>query len=346
MIAPNEIVEQRWTLDRAFSAAPIPLGTALGALALGGLALFGAFRAVGRDQATKKDPKLVATFVPTAAGKSEFEVLAEVRPGHVGTLMDEHVDPVDVTATLLDLAVRGHIRIIELPDQNLHTPLDWTFERLQGNDELRPFEATLLEAIAPVGGAPVVVSEIAEPIENAIPEVQSQLYDEVVERGWFKKRPDSKRNTWRVIGWTILGLALAALVLLIMFTEFGLLGLSLVALAIGLLLLAGEMPRRTSDGVATMQGLQALAMELRTQPIEQIPTDKAVEEISQVIPYTIVLGGRERWLNALVATDTDTDPDPNDLGWYNAPGDWHMAELPKSLNSFILTIQGRLYGRD
>ena len=37
-------------------------------------------------------------FVPTGAGETEFRVVDEVRPGHVGTVADERVDPVDVTA--------------------------------------------------------------------------------------------------------------------------------------------------------------------------------------------------------------------------------------------------------
>ena len=49
------------------------------------------------------------------AGQSEFRVLGDVRPGHVGTVADERVDPIDITATLIDLAVHGHLRITELP---------------------------------------------------------------------------------------------------------------------------------------------------------------------------------------------------------------------------------------
>ena len=57
----------------------------------------------------------MAEFVPIGSGESEFRVLGEIRPGHVGTVADERVDPIDVTATLVDLAVHGHLRITELP---------------------------------------------------------------------------------------------------------------------------------------------------------------------------------------------------------------------------------------
>ena len=64
-------------------------------------------------------------FVPTGAGQSEFRVVDNVRPGHVGTVADERVDPIDVTATLVDLAVRGHLLITELPREAEFARADW-----------------------------------------------------------------------------------------------------------------------------------------------------------------------------------------------------------------------------
>ena len=63
------------------------------------------------------------------------------------------------------------------------------------------------------------------------------------------------------------------------------------------------------------------------------------------LPYAVVLGGWERWLQALVASDDDGDADPEDLSWYHAPADWHLAELPASLDAFATTVRGRLFAR-
>src|SRR5206468_3896370 len=48
-------------------------------------------------------------------GAVEFAPPDGVRPGQVGTLLDEQANPLDVTATIVDLAVRGYLRIEELP---------------------------------------------------------------------------------------------------------------------------------------------------------------------------------------------------------------------------------------
>ena len=117
-VATNEVIDYRWTLGRAFSASPLPLALALGLLALGGIALYGLHRRAGADRSPDGQISTAGEFVPTGAGQSEFRVVGEVRPGHVGTVADERVDPIDVTATLVDLAVRGHLVIIELPRES------------------------------------------------------------------------------------------------------------------------------------------------------------------------------------------------------------------------------------
>ena len=64
-----------------------------------------------------------------------------------------------------------------------------------------------------------------------------------------------------------------------------------------------------------------------------------------MLPYAVVLGGSERWLQALVAADGDADADSTDLDWYHAPDDWHLCDLPDSLGRLITTIQGKLFAR-
>ena len=346
-VAVNQDLREHWTLGRAFSAGPAPLGVALGALVVGALLLWLLWRSVGREDDPSIEPARVAGFVPVGPGESHFEVVGEVRPGHIGTVVDERVDPIDVTATLFDLAMRGHLQIVELPPSAPHAPLDWTFKRLAGMDELRPFERTLLDAVAPVGGPAVTVSQIGAPVARVIPAVQAQLYEDVVTKGWFARRPDQVRTMWHTLGWVALGASVLTLLLLVILTRFGLLGLALVGLAIGLLWLAQTMPRRTRAGVALLKGLQVLSMTIQTQPTDQVAKKDAYAEISSVLPYAVVLGGRERWLAALAAADDDPGvPDPDDLTWYQAPNAWNMSDLPAAFDGFLTAVHGRLYARD
>lgn len=340
----NQQLVQRWSLDRAFSVTPATLLSSLALLLLGGLALWALHRSQGFDRAASA-PTLVAQFAPVGEAASVFRVAEGASPGLIGTVVDERVDPVDVTATLLDLAVRGHLRIHEIAG-SAHRPLDWVFERLDCAEELRPFERLLVDAVAPVDGKPVAVSTLRSALGPVIGEVQDELYREVVERGWFERRPDATRGLWGTAGRVALAVSLLVTVGLVAFTSWALLGVVLVGLSLGLVAVAERMPRRTGAGSALLAGLGVLAGVLQTQPTDQMPEGQEYAELSKVLPYAVVLGGKERWLDALVRADDDPGvADPTDLHWYHASGDWHLSDLPGALHAFVTTVQGELFSR-
>ena len=346
VVAVNEDVRTLWTAERAFSVGPAELLTALALALLGGLGLWFAHRKVGRDAAGEAAPARIAEFHPIAEGQSEFRLVGDVRPGQVGTVLDEHVDPVDITATLLDLAVRGHLRIEELDRTSAHAQTDWAFHRLSSADPLSGYEQTLLDAVAPAAAPePVRVSMLSAAVAPVIPAVQSQLYDDVVARGWFARRPDTTRNSWTRLGWVALGVALAITIALAAFTSFGLAGVVLVLLALGLVFVAAEMPARTTAGAGVLRGLQVLSGTLQTQPTDQLPAGREHEQLARIPPYAVVLGGADRWLDAIAVRDADPDADGTELAWYQAGSDWHLADLPDAVRNFVTTVQGTLFRR-
>lgn len=343
-VASTADVQENWNLNRAFELTPVTVLVALAALVMGALILWLLHRRTGVDADAGGDFAPVATFRPIGDGESVFEVADSVRPGHVGTVADEHVDPVDVTATLLDLAVRRHIHITELK-RDSHGMLDWQIVRHDvGDDDLAPFEARMLDAIAPVGGQSLV-SALPETLSPAVPAVQDALYDDVVARGWFDSRPDATRNNWRRLGYIGLAVAAVAAVLLVALTNLGLLALVLVLLAFGLVWVADRMPRRTREGAKLVRGLGALSSLLATHPTETMPSGRELTEISRLLPYAVVLGGKQRWLAAMVDADEDDTADPTDVYWYQAHDEWHLSDLPASLTQFIHTVQGELFSR-
>jgi hypothetical protein len=342
-VATNEVIDYRWTVGRAFSAEPLQLGLALGLLALGGVALYGLHRRAGADKSPEGEVSRTGEFVPTGAGQSEFRVVGDVRPGHVGTVADERVDPIDVTATLIDLAVRGHLVINELPRESEFARTDWEIRRLDG-DGLLPFEQQLLDGIAAPGSS-VRVSDLASKVQESIGGVQSALYDEMVSNGWFERRPDDTRNRWTQLALAALIISVVVTGVLAAFTTFGLVGLALIVLSLGLVFVAQEMPARTAKGTALLGGLGALRSDLMSHPTNQMPPGDELREISEVLPYAIVLGGSDRWLDAMVASDADEHPDSDDLSWYHGPENWHLRDLPDSIRNFVTTVSGSLFSR-
>lgn len=345
VVVPNSDLRRVWTLDGAFSVAPLPLGLAVAVGLLGGGAYWLLHRRFGRDAVATATPMVIGSFRPVGAGESEFVLTDDIRPGEVGTLADERVDPIDVTASVLDLAVRNHLRITELPTQRRFDPTDWSLERQESAAALLPYERVLLDALAPAAGGGKRLAEVGPALVAALPEVQAGLYDEVVRKGWFSARPDQTRVRWSRIGWTSLVVGLVAAVLLIIFTQFGLLGLVLVALGAAVGPLGQVMPARTTKGSAALAGLGVLRGQLLTHPTDQMPKGRELAELASVLPYSVVLGGAERWLEGIAAANDPDVDDSDELSWYHGPEGWQLADLPDSLRNFVRAFQGTLVAR-
>ena len=67
--------------------------------------------------ATRPAPRNRSASGASDAGPVEFVPPDGVLPGQVGTLVDEHANLVDVTATIVDLAVRGWLTITDLDER-------------------------------------------------------------------------------------------------------------------------------------------------------------------------------------------------------------------------------------
>jgi hypothetical protein len=156
---PRPILKERWNFARAFSITPLTGGVAGGLLIL-------AIAAVGRLLwVTGRDRRAVGSQVDIAYGTTpggeqpvpmfeegtfpvEFAPPDEIRPGQVGVLVDEIANPVDVTATIVDLGVRGYLRIEEIPKRWLFGKPDWRLVQLKNPDgDLLKYEKVLLEGL-------------------------------------------------------------------------------------------------------------------------------------------------------------------------------------------------------
>ncbi|TWD81586.1 putative membrane protein DUF2207 [Kribbella amoyensis] len=344
-IAANTIVEYRKTFKRAFSTDTAQLITALAVLLLGGAALLALYRLRGRDQV---DPRRVVPASLFSLGQDtriDFTPPADLRPGEVGTLIDERIDPVDVTATILDLAVRGHLVITELEHQTEYSRPDWELKRVATapSEELQRYENVLIRAIFGDNDS-VLVSELGKGVRANLGDVQDALYDGVVKRGWFSERPDRTRSLWATVGIGVTVLGVVGTVLLALFSTWGLLGLAITAVGVGLIIIGRYMPSKAPAAGRVLGQVAAIRGELLEMDVSELPSDQHAELCSRALPYAVVLGGSERWIDALVATDTD-DQEDEGFHWYRGPRGWHLQYLPDSLRNLTTNLTGALFAR-
>jgi Predicted membrane protein (DUF2207) len=293
----NARIEETSGLAAAFALTPAT-GVGLGGLVvllLGGMVLLWYLR--GRDaRALAGDVGPVNVLVTDSAGRVAFASPDGVLPGQVGTVVDEHVDVVDVTATILDLAVRNYVWIEEVGG------LDWRFVRRNPPDQsLSGYERAVYAAILPDGVDSVLLSELrGRRIDLA--RVRNELYADVVAKNWFARRPDAERSLW---WWAGVGLGLVGVVLTVVLALVGgaaLFGLVVVVAGVALALGARWMPARTKRGSALLEHVRGLRGYLHTATPGDIPEADREMVFSRSLPYAVVLGETERWLGSFVGT--------------------------------------------
>jgi Predicted membrane protein (DUF2207) len=139
--APRPVLEERSSLARAFSATPATLTMAGGVLVVVLLVLGWLFGIVGRDRRTD------GPLGSVAGANLEAAPPEGIRPAQAGLLVDEVVNPVAIPATVVDLAVRGYLRIEDdAPDD--WEKFDWRLVKLKPADkDLLDYERVLFEGL-------------------------------------------------------------------------------------------------------------------------------------------------------------------------------------------------------
>jgi uncharacterized membrane protein YgcG len=346
---PKPILEKRRTLGDAFDATPLTAGIA------SGLALVGVAGVSTLAYRHGRDRRYTGSAVDAAlgnvsgdeerippgqedAGPVEFVPPEQVRPGQVGTLIDEQANLLDVTATIVDLAVRGHLQITEL-DEGRHP--DYQLTRTDGGKgELRPYEQTLHDALFSTGTS-VKLSDLKYKFTAQLATVKNALYDDVVANGWYRVRPDRTRLWWRLLGIAVVALGVLLTVVTALASSFGLIPLAVLVTGIALLAAGGRMPARTGKGSAMLsriEGFRRLFDEGEEDVRQRFAEQHGI--FSEYLPYAIVFGCTKKWARAFEGLSAE------ELGatsWYSGPNIVNAFALSSAMDDFDTRATGTLY---
>jgi uncharacterized membrane protein YgcG len=340
-----------------FETTPWTVGAALIAM-LGGLGLVARlWWTAGRDD--REHETIVA----------EYEPPEKIRPAQAGLLVDERADTKDVTATIVDLAVRGHLRITELPATGIFGKKDWSLTRTPDTAHpgaLEPYERTIFDGLfgygamdaaqkavvaliqrfsARAGAATqtrdafqskptdtVKLSELKQHFYTTLAKAQRELYDDSVKRAWFAADPQRVRQIYTALG---LGAILVAGFLVIWLGSSlgaGLVGLGAVVPAVALLGAASRMPRKTRAGAELLRRTLGFRHYMEIAEKERARFAERENIFSEYLPYAIVFGCVEKWANAF----KDIDMTAATSSWYggSALAAFSANDLSSSLSSF------------
>jgi uncharacterized membrane protein len=229
-------------------------------------------------------------------------------PAEAGTLVDDDAAMRDITATIVDLAVRGYIVIEEKEKSQmlglLHNK-EYVFHLKKGPSEwkgLKPHELVLLAGIFSNGALPdVELSSLENQFYKNLPGIKDSIFDALMERGYFQHRPDYVRSTF--VGG---GFAVGVVFFVLGNSVAQKMGMApapfFVAGILSGAIIAGFgwfMKARTAAGVKALAGVLGFEDFLthvesdRMERVSQTP-----ETFEKFLPFAMALGVEKKWVGA------------------------------------------------
>ncbi|WP_062465782.1 DUF2207 domain-containing protein [Demequina maris] len=213
-----------------------------------------------------------------------------LRPGQLGTLIDEKADTRDVTATIVDLAVRGYLVVEEAGEK------DYRFVKQREADAgLFPYEQMLFDAVFE-GRSAVTLSALKTTFHADMQAVQKQLYRNVTNHGWFRGNPSHARGAWAGAGIALLvGGAFATFAAAMLGTTIALVPVAIALLGLVVLATTSVAPARTAEGSRVLAQTRGFELYLDKAEANQLRFEEGQDIFSRYLPYAIAFGVTEQW---------------------------------------------------
>ena len=248
----------------------------------------------------------------------QYEPPPGLTPAEAGTIIDDTIHPRDITSTLVDLAVRGYVKIEEKPETilGIFHHKDYVFHLLKPESqwqELAPHERLMLENIFD-GSSETRLSSLKNRFYTAIPLIRQDIKSALRNKGMYLLDPDSAN------GYSIgAALMIVAPFLIAQFTGYknvfssvGLVVICGIISAIIWWLFAGQMTAKTLQGGRTriaVLGFQEFMNRVDADRLKRMPPDT----FEKYLPYAMALGVEHHWAQAFAGIIKDP---PN---WYVSP---------------------------
>ncbi|MBI4067166.1 DUF2207 domain-containing protein, partial [Candidatus Gottesmanbacteria bacterium] len=232
----------------------------------------------------------------------------KLTPAETGALVDETVDLQDISATIIDLARRGYLKIIEEKknDFYLEKTKNWKPE------ELEEFEHVLLRGIFKEKDKLKIKNSQLVDIVSA---TKSSIYLSLLNEGYFPENPNSIRTFYSIISFLALFSANIPLFL--------------IALIFG-----RAMPRKTDFGAQSANVAKSLKNFLSSQERQLEFQAKNQIFFERLLPFAVAFGVEKIWAERF--KDIALTPP----SWYQSYnyGSFNSNSFVHSLNSSFNSV--------
>ena len=291
------------------------------------------------------EEETLPVFASETAGV-EFEPPEKLRPAQLGLLLDERADIRDVTATIVDLAVRGYLRITELPKEGWFGSQDWRLDQMkEADDTLLAYERKVLAGLfagASASEHSVIasreLSSLKKKFYTHLEGIKNALYADAVTHRWFVRNPDKVRKAYFIAGAVTAGISIWLTNVLGQAWGAGLVGLPVGLAGILLMVFSGAMPRRTAAGREMMRRSLGFAKYIKTAETRQHEFAERANIFAEYLPFAIVFKCVDRWAR----TFRNIAIPPSASGWYVGQGQFNASTFSSNLSSFSSNVSSAI----
>ena len=250
----------------------------------------------------------------------QYEPPGGLSPAAAGTLVDNTVDMRDITATLVDLAVRGHLRIEEEEQGRIErwvSKPDYRFVRLHHDlTGLAPHEVVLLSALFEDDDV-INTDDLENQFYKEIPKIKSAIFEELVDAGYYAKRPDAVQGTYIGIGMGVIIVATGLFLFLAKVAGAAPIAAIIGGIASGIPVIGFGvvMPARTVRGARTMEsvlGFEEFLARVDSDRFRRMI--KGPEQFEAYLPFAMALSVDKQWAGAFERIYSEAAT--RSSGWY------------------------------
>lgn len=231
-----------------------------------------------------------------------YEPPPGMSPAETGALIGDQVHPKDITCTLVDLAVRGFVKIEETDDKGLvFHHKDYAFHLLKPREQWTNLASHELVMLTNVFGTSdmTTLSSLRNRFYTSIPVIRTDIMSSLKQKGMYSLDPDSA-NAYS-IGAVVAMVACLALLQYVhaadFFSSVPLLILCGVISALIWWLFARVMSAKTVKGVQTkvaVLGFQEFMNRVDKDRLRTMPPNT----FEKFLPYAMALGVEHQWATA------------------------------------------------
>ena len=243
---------------------------------------------------TGRDPAGRGTIAP------EFEPPENLKPGEMGALIDEKAQNHDISATIIDFAVRGFLKI-------RHKNKKYTLIKIKEADStFNTYEKDVFNSIFK-NKKEVKLKEMYKGFSN-FNDIKNKIFKSLIDKKYFLNNPRKVRNKYYLIG-----ILICFLCGIFFWLSWHLVGAIFIS-GVMILIFASKMPKRTREGVIAKEKSYGFKEFLYRAERYRVKWQEKEHIFEKYLPYAMIFGIAEVWAK-------------NFSSIYKQPPDWYEGDF-------------------